>query len=45
MVKKSIAFSVKFQPRKETLKDAEIDRISKEIIQKIEKQTGGCLRS
>ena len=43
--KKSIAFSVKFQPRKETLKDAEIDRISKEIIQKIEKQTGGCLRS
>ena len=43
--KKSIAFSVKFQPLIETLKDAEIEALSKKIIKVIEDKTGGNLRN
>ena len=43
--KKSIAFSVTFQPSIETLKDVDIEELSKTIIKVIEDQTGGILRS
>lgn len=42
--KKSIAFSVRLQPKNETLKDADIENISKKIIASVETSTGGKLR-
>ena len=43
--KKSLAVEVTIQPKKETLKDNEIDSICEEIIKAIEKATSGKLRS
>ena len=43
--KKSIALSVRLQPRDKTLKDAEIEAVSAKIIDKVTKATGGTLRS
>ena len=42
--KKSIAISVKLQPKKHTLSDAEIDKISNLIISNVKKNTNGKLR-
>ena len=41
---KSLAFSVRLQPRDKTLTDAEIEAISARIIAQVEKATGGRLR-
>ncbi|MEX1660199.1 phenylalanine--tRNA ligase subunit beta [Thioclava sp. 15-R06ZXC-3] len=43
--KKSIALSVRLQPRDATLTDAEIEAVSAKIIDKVTKATGGALRS
>ena len=43
--KKSLAVEITIQPKKETLKDNEIDSICEKIIQVIEKATNGKLRS
>ena len=43
--KKSLAISVRLQPRERTLTEAEIDAVSAKIIEKIGKATGGVLRS
>ena len=43
--KKSLAVEITIQPKKETLKDNEIDSICEKIIQAIEKATNGKLRS
>ena len=43
--KKSLAVEVTIQPKKETLKDNEIDSICEKIIKAIEKATSGKLRS
>lgn len=43
--KKSIAFSITLQPKKETLKDTEIEAVSQKVIAFVEKQFGGELRS
>lgn len=43
--KKSIALSVRLQPRDKTLKDTEIEAVSAKIIDKVTKATGGTLRS
>ncbi|MHB1217710.1 MAG: phenylalanine--tRNA ligase subunit beta [Alphaproteobacteria bacterium] len=43
--KKSVAVSVTLQPTERTLTDAEIEAIGKKIIQNVEKQTGGVLRT
>ncbi|MBJ3764044.1 phenylalanine--tRNA ligase subunit beta [Maribius pontilimi] len=42
--KKSLAITVRLQPQGETLKDAQIDAISKAVVAKVEKATGGTLR-
>ena len=42
--KKSIAITVRLQPQDKTLKDAEIEAVSKAIIDKVAKATGGTLR-
>ncbi|MCE5973566.1 phenylalanine--tRNA ligase subunit beta [Sinirhodobacter sp. WL0062] len=42
--KKSIALSVRIQPRDKTLTDAEIEAVSAKIIDKVTKATGGTLR-
>ncbi|MBW0159227.1 phenylalanine--tRNA ligase subunit beta [Sedimentimonas flavescens] len=42
--KKSIALSVRIQPRDKTLTDAEIEAVSAKIIDKVTKATGGALR-
>ena len=41
---KSVAFSVRLQPRDKTLKDAEIDAVAQKVIAAVEKATGGKLR-
>ena len=41
---KSVAFSVRLQPREKTLKDAEIDAVAQKVIAAVEKATGGILR-
>ena len=41
---KSVAFSVRLQPREKTLKDTEIDAIAQKVIAAVEKATGGTLR-
>jgi phenylalanyl-tRNA synthetase beta chain len=43
--KKSIALTVRLQPTEKTLKDAEIEDLSKKIIEKVKNATGGVLRT
>ncbi len=43
--KKSIALTVRLQPTEKTLTDADIEGVSKKIIEKVTKATGGTLRS
>lgn len=42
--KKSIALTVRLQPTTATLTDAEIEAVSKKIVEKVTKATGGTLR-
>jgi phenylalanyl-tRNA synthetase beta chain len=42
--KKSLAISVRLQPRERTLTDEEIDAVSARIVEKVAKATGGVLR-
>ena len=42
--KKSLALTVRLQPTDKTLTDAEIEAVSKKIIDKVTKATGGSLR-
>ncbi len=42
--RKSIAITARLQPRDKTLTDADIEAVSKKIIEKVEKATGGSLR-
>jgi len=41
---KSLAITVRLQPRAATLKDAEIEAVSAKIVDKVQKATGGTLR-
>ena len=43
--KKSIALSVRMQPKDKTLTDAEIEAVNAKIVEKVAKATGGVLRS
>ncbi|MBU3030183.1 phenylalanine--tRNA ligase subunit beta [Paracoccus marinaquae] len=43
--KKSIAITARLQPRDRTLTDAEIEAVSRKIVEKVQKATGGVLRS
>jgi phenylalanyl-tRNA synthetase beta chain len=43
--KKSLAISVRLQPKDKTLTDAEIDAIAQKIVDAVTKATGGTLRS
>ncbi|MFE3836008.1 phenylalanine--tRNA ligase subunit beta [Pseudogemmobacter sonorensis] len=43
--KKSIALTVRLQPVEATLTDAEIEAVSRKIVEKVTKATGGSLRS
>jgi phenylalanyl-tRNA synthetase beta chain len=42
--KKSIALTVRLQPTDKTLTEADIDAVSKKVIEKVTKATGGALR-
>ncbi len=42
--KKSLAITVRLQPREKTLTDAEIEAVGAKIIEKVSKATGGVLR-
>jgi len=42
--KKSLAVTVRLQPTEATLKDADIEAVSKKIVEKVTKATGGELR-
>jgi len=42
--KKSLAITVRLQPREATLKDADIESVSAKIVEKVSKATGGVLR-
>ena len=42
--RKSLAVTVRLQPTESTLKEADIEQVSKKIIEKVEKATGGRLR-
>ncbi|MEM7439279.1 MAG: phenylalanine--tRNA ligase subunit beta [Pseudomonadota bacterium] len=42
--KKSIAISVRLQPKDKTLTDAEIDGVAAKVVEKVAKATGGTLR-
>ncbi|MCG3269401.1 phenylalanine--tRNA ligase subunit beta [Yoonia sp. I 8.24] len=42
--KKSLAVTVRLQPKDKTLKDADIEAVSAKIIEKVTKATGGVLR-
>lgn len=42
--KKSLALTVRLQPREQTLKDADIEAVGAKVIEKITKATGGVLR-
>ncbi|WP_101065475.1 phenylalanine--tRNA ligase subunit beta [Roseovarius salinarum] len=42
--KKSLAITVRLQPHEKTLKDADIEAVSRKIVEKVEKATGGVLR-
>lgn len=43
--RKSIAITARLQPRDKTLTDADIEAVSRKIIDKVQKATGGTLRS
>ncbi len=43
--RKSLAITVRLQPRERTLTDAEIDAVAAEVVKKVESATGGTLRS
>jgi phenylalanyl-tRNA synthetase beta chain len=43
--KKSIALTVRLQPRDKTLTEAEIEAVAARIVEKVSKATGGTLRS
>ncbi|MCF6233014.1 MAG: phenylalanine--tRNA ligase subunit beta [Rhodobacteraceae bacterium] len=43
--KKSLAITVRLQPRDKTLKEAEIEAVAARIVDKVNKATGGVLRS
>lgn len=43
--RKSIAITARLQPRDKTLTDAEIEAVSQKIVEKVQKATGGTLRS
>jgi phenylalanyl-tRNA synthetase beta chain len=42
--KKSLAIAVRLQPREATLREADIEAVSRRIVEKVEKATGGVLR-
>ncbi|SFO88220.1 phenylalanine--tRNA ligase subunit beta [Tranquillimonas alkanivorans] len=42
--KKSLAITVRMQPKEKTLTDKDIDAVSQKIVQKVGKATGGALR-
>ncbi|SFR59462.1 phenylalanyl-tRNA synthetase beta subunit [Yoonia tamlensis] len=42
--KKSLAVTVRLQPKDKTLKDADIEAVSAKIVEKVSKATGGTLR-
>ena len=42
--KKSLAVTVRLQPKDKTLKDADIEAVSALIVEKVAKATGGALR-
>ncbi|NRB02481.1 MAG: phenylalanine--tRNA ligase subunit beta [Rhodobacteraceae bacterium] len=42
--KKSLAITVRLQPRAATLKDADIEAVSAKVVEKVAKATGGALR-
>ncbi len=42
--KKSLAITVRLQPREATLKEAEIEAVSAKVVEKVAKATGGVLR-
>lgn len=42
--RKSIALTVRLQPREQTLKDADIEAVGAKVIEKVTKATGGILR-
>jgi phenylalanyl-tRNA synthetase beta chain len=43
--KKSLALTVRLQPREATLTEAEIEKVSKAVIEKVSKATGATLRT
>ncbi|RME17723.1 MAG: phenylalanine--tRNA ligase subunit beta [Alphaproteobacteria bacterium] len=43
--KKSLAITVRLQPREKTLTDAEIEAVAAKIVEKVAKATGGTLRA
>ena len=43
--KKSLAISVRLQPRDKTLTDAEIEATAQKIVAAVTKATGGALRT
>jgi phenylalanyl-tRNA synthetase beta chain len=42
--KKSLAITVRLQPRAATLKDTDIEAVAQKVIEKVNKATGGVLR-
>ena len=42
---KSLAVTVRLQPKDATLKDADIEAVAAKIVEKVTKVTGGALRS
>ncbi|MEP5728951.1 MAG: phenylalanine--tRNA ligase subunit beta [Sulfitobacter sp.] len=42
--KKSLAITVRLQPRDQTLKDADIEAVGAKVVEKVTKATGGVLR-
>ncbi|WP_299138746.1 phenylalanine--tRNA ligase subunit beta [uncultured Tateyamaria sp.] len=42
--KKSLAITVRLQPRDATLKDADIEAVAQKVVEKVTKATGGTLR-
>ena len=43
--KKSLALTITLQPTEQTMTDAEIEAVSKKVVENVEKQTGGVLRT
>ena len=43
--KKSVAITVRLQPKDATLTDKDIEAVSAKIVEKVSKATGGTLRS